>query len=194
MKRLIQFMSAAVLITIQGCSFEEMKVEPETPQGETYKVSIHSDIFQQPATKVTTDGFCTGDEVGVYLVNYDGANPGTLKLEDNQADNVKFSYNENGEWVSEYDIFYKDNAKVGERRRVWASCQIDGYTDMAGGHGFRQSNADRMRFKVMHKIYDYEKRFGYPMCVGCGRCDDVCPEYISYSNLVNRLAKEESKA
>lgn len=92
------------------------------------------------------------------------------------------------------DIFYRDNAKVGERRRVWASCQIDGYTDMAGGHGFRKNNADRMRFKVMHKIYDYEKRFGYPMCVGCGRCDDVCPEYISYSNCVNRLAKEENEA
>lgn len=89
------------------------------------------------------------------------------------------------------DIFYKDNARVGERRRVWASCQIDGYTEMAGGHGFRKSQGDRMRFKVMHKIYDYEKRFGYPMCVGCGRCDDVCPEYISYSNCVNRLAKEE---
>ena len=92
------------------------------------------------------------------------------------------------------DIFYKDNAKVGERRRVWASCQIDGYTEMAGGHGFRKSQGDRMRFKVMHKIYDYEKRFGYPMCVGCGRCDDVCPEYISYSNCVNRLAKEESES
>lgn len=87
------------------------------------------------------------------------------------------------------DIFYKDNPKVGERRRVWASCQVDGYTEIAGGHGFRKSKADRMRFKVMHKIYDYEKRFGYPMCVGCGRCDDVCPEYISYSNLVNRLAE-----
>ena len=92
------------------------------------------------------------------------------------------------------DIFYRDNAKVGERRRVWASCQIDGYTDMAGGHGFRKSQGDRMRFKVMHKIYDYEKRFGYPMCVGCGRCDDICPEYISYSNCVNRLAKEESES
>ena len=92
------------------------------------------------------------------------------------------------------DIFYKDNEKVGERRRVWASCQIDGYTEMAGGHGFRKSQGDRMRFKVMHKIYDYEKRFGYPMCVGCGRCDDVCPEYISYSNCVNRLAKEESES
>lgn len=92
------------------------------------------------------------------------------------------------------DIFYKDNPKVGERRRVWASCQVDGYTDMAGGHGFRQKQGDRMRFKVMHKIYDYEKRFGYPMCVGCGRCDDVCPEYISYSNCVNRLAKEENES
>lgn len=89
------------------------------------------------------------------------------------------------------DIFYKDNAKVGERRRVWASCQIDGYTDMAGGHSFRMSKGDRFRFKVMHKIYDFEKRFGYPMCIGCGRCDDVCPEYISYSNCINRLAKEE---
>ena len=92
------------------------------------------------------------------------------------------------------DIFYRDNENVGERRRVWASCQIDGYTEMAGGHGFRKNQGDRMRFKVMHKIYDFEKRFGYPMCVGCGRCDDVCPEYISYSNCVNRLAKEESES
>ncbi len=88
------------------------------------------------------------------------------------------------------DIFYKDNEKAGERRRVWASCQVDGYTEIAGGHEFRSDNSDRMRFKVMHKIYDFEKRFGYPMCVGCGRCDDVCPEYISYSNLINKLGKE----
>jgi hypothetical protein len=102
-------MSAAALVAMQGCSFEEMKVEQEVPNGETYKVSIYSDIFQQPATKVTTDGFCTGDEVGVYLVNYDGETPGTLQVEDNQADNVRFTYNENGDWVSDYDIYYKDN-------------------------------------------------------------------------------------
>lgn len=91
------------------------------------------------------------------------------------------------------DIFYQDNEKAGERRRVWASCQVDGYTEMAGGIAFRKQQSDRLRFKVMHKIYDYEKRFGYPMCVGCGRCDDVCPEYISYSNLVNRLADKEAE-
>ena len=102
-------MATAALLFTQACSFEEIKVKPDLPQESTYKVQIHADIHQQPATKVTTDGFCTGDEVGVYLVNYDGDTPGTLKLEDNQADNVRFSYNENGDWVSEYDIFYKDN-------------------------------------------------------------------------------------
>lgn len=91
------------------------------------------------------------------------------------------------------DVFYRDNEKAGERRRVWASCQVDGYTDIAGGISFRKIQGERFRFKVMHKIYDYEKRFGYPMCVGCGRCDDVCPEYISYSNCINRLAKEEEE-
>ncbi|KMT23235.1 anaerobic sulfite reductase subunit AsrA [Clostridium cylindrosporum] len=85
------------------------------------------------------------------------------------------------------DIFYRDNENTGERRRVWASCHVDGYTDMAGGHSFRQDKGQRMRFKVLHKVYDYKKRFGYHMCVGCGRCDDVCPEYISFSNCINKL-------
>ncbi|MCM1990583.1 anaerobic sulfite reductase subunit AsrA [Oceanirhabdus seepicola] len=85
------------------------------------------------------------------------------------------------------DIFYKDNENNGERRRVWASCQVDGYTDMAGGHSFRQKNGDKMRFKTLHKVYDYNKRFGYHMCVGCGRCDDACPQYISFSACINKL-------
>ena len=93
------------------------------------------------------------------------------------------------------DVFYKDNENAGERRRVWASCQVDGYTDMAGGHSFRKDKGQRMRFKVMHKVYDYKKRWGYHMCVRCGRCDDICPEYISFSECVNKLkdAVEEVK-
>ncbi|RDC49921.1 anaerobic sulfite reductase subunit A, partial [Acinetobacter sp. RIT592] len=85
------------------------------------------------------------------------------------------------------DIYYKENENVGERRRVWASCQVDGYTDMAGGHSFRKKQGERMRFKVMHKIYDFDKRFGYQMCVGCGRCDDACPQYISFSQCVEKI-------
>ena len=102
-------MSIMTLALFQSCNFDESQMKPATPEESPYKVQIYSDISQQPATKVTTDGFCTADEVGVYLVNYDGATPGTLKVEGNQADNIRFSYNENGEWVSDYDIYYKDN-------------------------------------------------------------------------------------
>ena len=85
------------------------------------------------------------------------------------------------------DIHYKENKNVGERRRVWASCQVEGYTDMAGGHTFRKKQGERMRFKVMHKIHDFNKRFGYQMCVGCGRCDDACPQYISLSKCIEKV-------
>lgn len=87
------------------------------------------------------------------------------------------------------DIAYEDNPMAGERRRMWTGCHMDKFTDMAGGHSFRQDYGSRMRFKTMHKIYDYKKRFGEHMCVGCGRCDDMCPEYISFSNCINKVTK-----
>ena len=91
------------------------------------------------------------------------------------------------------DIFYKENENSGERRRVWASCQIDGYTNIAGGHSFRMKQGERMRFKTMHKIHDFKERFGYNMCVGCGRCDDVCPQYISFSVAIDKVSDEMEK-
>lgn len=109
MKRQITLIAAAGLAFAWSCSLDEPAFGPETPGVEPYKVQISGDIDQQPATKVTTDGFCTGDEVGVYIVNYDGETPGKLKLEKNQADNVRFKYDGFGSWVSDYDIYYKDN-------------------------------------------------------------------------------------
>jgi anaerobic sulfite reductase subunit A len=85
------------------------------------------------------------------------------------------------------DIFYADTTRAGERRRVSASCMVDGFTDVAGGGAYRKENGQRMRFRVLHKLYDYKKRFGYHMCVGCGRCDDVCPEYISIAGAAGKL-------
>ena len=87
------------------------------------------------------------------------------------------------------DMYYTDNDNAGERRRVWASCMVDGYSDVAGGGSYRKKNGERMRFKVLHKVWDFKQRKGYHMCVGCGRCDDVCPEYISFSHCVNELDK-----
>lgn len=109
MKRIVLIMISAALYVLSGCSSNESVFVPKDSQKETYKVSIYGDISQQPATKVTTEGFCTGDQVGVYIVNYDEEMPGELKLDGNQADNVRFTYDESGNWISDHDVFYKDN-------------------------------------------------------------------------------------
>jgi anaerobic sulfite reductase subunit A len=90
---------------------------------------------------------------------------------------------------SSFDIADDEHPQAGERRRVWAGCHIDRFTDMAGGHQFREDNGSRMRFKTLHKIYDFYLRFGSHMCVGCGRCDAHCPEYISFADCITRVSR-----
>ena len=98
----------SALLTLQGC-VTDMLDTPTLNEISSPKVQISGNIDQQDATRVDDNGFCANDAVGIYLVNYNGETPGTLLLEDNQADNVKFTYTEDEVWVSEYDIFYKDN-------------------------------------------------------------------------------------
>ena len=93
------------------------------------------------------------------------------------------------------DFSEQDNSRKGERRRTWSSCMLPEYSRTAGGHVIRPQPDTMMRFKVMHKVYDYNARFGgnEHMCVGCGRCTQRCPEEISFIDTVNRLAEEVEK-
>lgn len=93
------------------------------------------------------------------------------------------------------DIIYNETSRNGERRRVWSSCMLEEFTTMAGGHKARKTAGERMRFKVLHKVYDYNARFGGTehMCIGCGRCDSRCPKDISFSNTINCVTEEMEK-
>ncbi|MBN6417227.1 anaerobic sulfite reductase subunit A, partial [Escherichia coli] len=89
---------------------------------------------------------------------------------------------------SVFDVAYDENPQRGERRRQWASCMVPGFSDMAGGHSFRQSAGERLRYRALHKVNDYKARNGTEhMCVGCGRCDDRCPQYIKFSRIINKM-------
>lgn len=92
------------------------------------------------------------------------------------------------------DVTYNETSRDGERRRVWSSCMLNDYSTMAGGHNVRAKAGDRMRFKTMHKTYDYKARFGEEnMCVGCGRCDMRCPKEIHFSETIQTLHDEVEK-
>ena len=97
-------------LAFAGCTADIEVIAPmPSPDATSHKVLIEGNIDQRDNTRVDDSGFCAGDVVGIYLVNYDGDTPGTLLLEDNQADNVKFTLAEDGTWDSEYDIYYKDD-------------------------------------------------------------------------------------
>lgn len=87
------------------------------------------------------------------------------------------------------DVRYNETSKDGERRRVWSSCMLDTFTMTAGGNRARKTPGSNMRFKALHKVYDFKKRFDSDkhMCVGCGRCINRCPKDICFSDTINEL-------
>ena len=90
------------------------------------------------------------------------------------------------------DYLNQENSRKGERKRVWSSCMLPDFSRTAGGNIARKEVKQMMRFKTMHKVYDYNARFGgnEHMCVGCGRCIQRCPQDISFADTINRLSEE----
>ena len=87
------------------------------------------------------------------------------------------------------DIVYTQNAHIGERRRTCSSCMVDGFDEVSGGKCFRPKTAEKYRYKILHKVYGHDARFhSGPMCVGCGRCSERCPELISYPATLRKLS------
>lgn len=92
------------------------------------------------------------------------------------------------------DIIYDETSMEGERRRVWSSCMLRDFTQTAGGGMARKTQGANMRFKILHKVYDYCRRFGGEhMCVGCGRCIDRCPKDIDFLDTINSFAQALEK-
>ena len=82
------------------------------PQDGQIPISLAGDITQLSVTRASDNGFAAGDQVGIWAVNYEEDTPGTVQLKDNQATNVRFTF-DGTSWSSDYDIYYKDkNTKV----------------------------------------------------------------------------------
>lgn len=83
---------------------------PTVGEGDTtLPIQLYNEISQIPTTRVNDEGFCNGDGVGVYVVNYENGSAGTLRLEGNQADNVRYVYDEpNGKWTPDETVYFRD--------------------------------------------------------------------------------------
>ncbi len=75
----------------------------------TLRIELSGEIDQVAVTRVNDGGFCDGDGMGIYIVDYKAGTPGTLQQSGNRADNVCYTYDEaNRKWNSDNDVYWKD--------------------------------------------------------------------------------------
>ena len=106
-KHTLLYLLAAGSMLLTGCSDDFFG--DKTEQHDSNRIQLSSDIDQLAVTRVNDNGFCNGDVMGVYIVDYEGNKPGTLKVNGNRGDNVRHTFDEpNYKWSSAYDLFWKD--------------------------------------------------------------------------------------
>lgn len=106
-KSLLYPIALVFSLIIAGCA-DELFDESNGQQGKD-RIELSGDIDQLPITRVNDNGFCDGDYMGVYIVDYKGGTPGTLQVRGNRGDNVRYTFDEaNYKWVPAYDVYWKD--------------------------------------------------------------------------------------
>ena len=95
------------LLVLAACS-DDLFTSGPSPDS-AGRINLSGEIDQLAVTRVNDNGFCDGDVMGVYIVDYDGSTPGTLQLNGNRGDNVRHTFNEASySWSSAYDLYWKD--------------------------------------------------------------------------------------
>lgn len=106
-RKIFHLLGTLFLFSLWGCVNDPYEVNPL--QVSRSEVNISGSIYQKP-TRATAEGFVDGDAVGIYVVNYSNSAPGTLLDKGNQANHVKYVFNElENKWVPEYKVYYKDD-------------------------------------------------------------------------------------
>lgn len=84
----------------------------------------------------------------------------------------------------------KKSKKVVQRMRYWDSCQLSGFTQMAG-HNSRPNQAERWRQKIYDKFFYLPGKYnGLIGCVGCGRCVDFCQADLKIVEVLGRVSDQ----
>lgn len=107
-KKLLYCLCCAALFA--GCTTEPELIDVVAPQGAP-QIKISGTINQTYTTRVDDGGFCDGDQIGLFGVNYSENNTvaGELLDSGNQVDNARYTFDEaSWNWVSSGSIYYKD--------------------------------------------------------------------------------------
>ena len=74
--------------------------------------------------------------------------------------------------------------------RKWSSCFVSEFSEVAGGKQFLETSGDKIYNWYYHKHVRNHDELCIVGCVGCGRCDKVCPAGIKRLEVLNSLKKK----
>ena len=81
---------------------------------------------------------------------------------------------------------------TGEVIRERSSCLFEDSAKCGGGHNFRPTGESRIKNRLLDKVKFISQEYGIKGCVGCGRCEVVCPFNLSgIASIFNALTQEE---
>lgn len=76
---------------------------------DTLPIKLTGSISQQNITRANDQGFVTGDRMGIYVVDYENGQPGTLRADNNRSNNAAFTFNgDTYTWSSPTTIYWRD--------------------------------------------------------------------------------------
>ena len=110
MKRIFTLLSCAAALFMVGC-MNDIDEGIHISSSDVPAIDIDGRISQNYTTRVDDGGFCGGDQIGLFGVNYTDNNTtaGTLLSSGNQVDNARYTYDEeNGKWNAQGNVYYKD--------------------------------------------------------------------------------------
>lgn len=108
MKKQIFLTGLVAASMLLACSGDDFNVPGSESEGNE-RISLAGQITQECTTRANDDGFANGDVIGVYIVDYQGTQPGTLLSSGNRGDNVRHTFDETAyRWESAYDLYWKD--------------------------------------------------------------------------------------
>ena len=100
-------LASLTALAIASCATDTLPQSQEGGSGGP--LTLWAEIEQLAVTRVNDEGFANGDRMGVYVVDYEGDQPGTLRVNGNRANNVQHTLNAaTGEWTPASPIYWKD--------------------------------------------------------------------------------------
>ena len=93
-----------------SASCQQIELAEPVRVDERHELNIQGVINQEYVTRADDNGFATGDKMGVYIIDYEGENPGSLTESQHRASNMIYTYNaDDNSWNNSTTLYWKDS-------------------------------------------------------------------------------------